>query len=224
MENPRTNDRLGDGIDQPTFAEQTASDADALARSIRTQLQERPGQPIALGAGEARTILRALAPLALTLGRSNVRVGKLSLEIAALLAALAACGRGTAGNPGDLGDAIAAGLALRQTIGATLDALRWRQATTAAGIAWAHPGSTRADRAIMEVLRQSTAATPERPANAVTRHRRASAPVRQQLNLLLPITGGAPFLPDRAAGAADPAKVPTKGNRDAPPLERRQNR
>ena len=142
--------RIAVAASPPSFEEQAAADVDQLAGHLRTALQHRHQQPpaspaidlsgglpaIALSVQQARAVLRAIAPLALTTGSSRIRVGRLSTQVADALAAYAACGRGRAGNPLDLDRAIAATLALLDTLATAAASLRWREATGKAGTSW----------------------------------------------------------------------------------------
>lgn len=207
---------LADATDRPSFAGNLATDVDQLAAQIRAALAARRGLPpgapatavctgapeIALSGHQARVVVRALAPLALTRGRSAIRTGALSLEIADLLTALAAAGRGTAGNPADLERAIVATLALLTTLKAAAWALRWRQATTAAGVQWPDPHGL----SIPTILRQPTPRAREQAPNAPQPKPRTAA---RQTTLLLPIAGRPAEPPIAASTTA------AKGSRDA---------
>lgn len=128
------------------------------------------GQAITIGANEARTLLRAAQPV-------PQASRALRPAHARLLAALSTAAdlMLTANDPiGGDALAITAVLELRDALTAWLASTRWKQATTAAGVAWAAP--------IITVTRRSTGARREHHKNA-----RPGA----QLELLLPLPGRA---------------------------------
>ena len=217
----------------PTKLEQITDEVIELATALRLAVQEIERTPLAersqgkmvsvrkyrgdltLSRHDARTLLRAIAPAALVLGPTRLPFAHLQHAMSQFVAALIAAGIDRM----NADQAISAGIELHQTLGGWLDAMRWKQATTRAHVAWAKP----APIAASAVMRQSTAPEPERLENtetagtALPRYRavrcsappapplraesegkaskklaRASpAPARAQRALLLPIAGDA---------------------------------
>ena len=174
---------------------QITADLQALTHDLRAAVQsiERTPtsarQPIDLSAGsgtitlstrQARTVLRAIAPHALSTGSLRAPTAALTLALAQLVAAIISAGRHT--TPTTQADTIAAAIAAHTALGDWIDALRWQQATTKAGVAWhrkADDITKPKSAAGMDVLRQSTARKPEQRKN--TPGQRA---------MLLPLPGG----------------------------------
>lgn len=193
----------------PTYADEwtttTGEDIANLADRIRDALHgiTRPRHTlrravtitatggIELTKNEARTMLRAIAPTALTYQRGGLKLPTSDLQAALgpMCAALVSIGRR---DPCIEKDAIRAGLALHAALGEWLDAMRWKQATSRAGVAWPKPKRVESERlSITAVTRQSPATGAEQPQNSapVKPRRPRAAAAAGQGHMLLPIAG-----------------------------------
>lgn len=127
---------------------------------------------VLLSTTQARTILRAILPACLALGRTRRATLRLHAALADLHAAIPDCT-----DPTRLPGAIQAATELAAALDEWIDEARWRAATSKAGVAWSRPGKV----AISAVTRQSSAARQQRNANTAA-----------QRTLLLPIAGEQP--------------------------------
>lgn len=165
---------------------------------------QMPHRAIALRPDQARTLLRAILPACLALGRTRTATLRMHSALAGFHAALV----GTTDASLEDG-AIAAALDLTDALAEWLDEARWKQATRRANTPWRRPEPARDAVAERPLLRQSSAAEPERRENAgqiaagvpaIKKRRRNSTRPDNQVTLLLPIAGEKP--------QTEPAKMP----------------
>lgn len=173
---------------------QITADLQALTRDLRAAVQSIERTPIiarqtidlSAGAGsitlstrQVRTVLRAIAPHALSTGSLRAPTQALTLGLAQLVAAIISAGRHA--TPTTQAETIDAALTAHTALGEWIDALRWQQATTRAGIAWRRDEPTPPKSATRtDILRQSTTKKREQRKNKA----------QHQQTLLLPIPGG----------------------------------
>ena len=196
---------------QTSFAETVAErlfDAERRLRAAvqqheRTQPPARYTSRVELSPEDGRTILRAILPATLALGRTRRATLRLHGAVGSLYAALV-----DVRDPSLLDPAIAAAVELADALANWIEEARWRQATRKAGAAWARPDQ--AAVSISAVRRQSTAASAEHRANAALtaapapiaagpapKRRAGRNQVPGQGTILLPIAGDAAPQPQR---------------------------
>jgi hypothetical protein len=166
--------------DATDFALSVAERLIEAERRLRAAVQAQERAPhgpaklaaeIRVSAADARTLLRAILPATLALGRTRRATLRVQQSVAAHFLALV-----NVREPAQLDDAITTAAQLMDELAEWIAEARWRQATRRAGVAWRRDAV-----AIIPVLRQSTRPKRERPANTGQRH------------LLLPIAGKAPI-------------------------------
>lgn len=145
-----------------------------------------PGRAVALAPSDARTLLRAVLPACLALGRTRKATLRLHEAMASFHAALL----GTT-DASLIDGAVAAALQLAGELDIWIAEARWRQATRKAGVAWSR-GREEVPR--RPLLRQSTAAKQEQAANGIAIAIAGPTPPKRrrktdQATLLLPIQG-----------------------------------
>jgi hypothetical protein len=177
-----------------SFAETVTEHLFTAERRLRAAVQEQErAEPGARGAGlvqisrfDARTILRALLPAVLALGRMRLATLRLRVALGAFVTALI-----DARDAGLIDPAIVAAVALADELAEWTAEARWRQATRNAGVGWRRPAPERLQRQgelpMRDILRQSAPDKPEQ--NPSRRPRRTYNPVSGQGFLLLPLPG-----------------------------------
>lgn len=127
--------------DAPEFVDRVAERLFCLEPQLRSRVQAIERDPdrrhrelVQLTTGEARTLLRALLPACMALGRRRWTTLRLQAALAGFCHSLI----GTT-DPGLEDRAAVAGAELLTTLQHWLDEIRWHQATRRAGVAWRRP-------------------------------------------------------------------------------------
>jgi hypothetical protein len=191
---------------QTSFAETVAErlfDAERRLRAAvqqheRTQPPARYTSRVELSPEDGRTILRAILPATLALGRTRRATLRLHGAVGSLYAALV-----DVRDPSLLDPAIAAAVELADALANWIEEARWRQATRKAGVAWARLSITSlsrqsiAPRAEHQPNETLTAAPAPIAAGPAPKRRAGRNQVPGQGTILLPIAGDAAPQPQR---------------------------